>query len=167
MPAYTETHDRNCCARIRTQPDEHAPSSVFKDKSLPWRQPEVLAEGIVASGSDVHSRFSSGVEFRVARGMKRVLNVLPVDYHEHTPAFIRPVDDIHASERHKLSHAAFRYNLVSLPPVQQSAQPVEHVVFRQATPLSCEGVVLVARESAGKILAHVAVGKFLSSVSVP
>ena len=88
MPAYTETHDRNRCAPIRTQPDEDTPLSVFKDKSLPWRQPEVLTERIIASGSDVHSRFSSSVEFRVARGMERVLNVLPVDYHEYIPAFI-------------------------------------------------------------------------------
>ena len=58
----------------------------------------------------------------------------------------------------------FNYDVVALAPVQQAAQPCEHGVLGACTAFCREGVVLVAGEAAGEVLAHVAVGNFLGAV---
>ena len=48
--------------------------------------------------------------------------------------------------------------------MQHLTEPVKHFVLLFAAPLGGEAVVLVARESAREILAHIAVGHSLSAV---
>lgn len=77
---------------------------------------------------------------------------------------VLPRDDIDAAMRDELRHTAFGDNLIALSPMQQTAQPAEHAVFCSSAPFSGESIATVVPESAGEVLAHVAVALFFGSV---
>lgn len=66
-------------------------------------------------------------------------------------------NNINASIRYKLRHCAFADDLITLSPVQQTAEPTEHAVLRICAPFSCKSISAVIPEAAREILPHIAV----------
>ena len=48
--------------------------------------------------------------------------------------------------------------------MQQSAQPIEHLVLLFGASLFSKGVLRIARETAREVATHIAVGTFLSAI---
>ena len=73
-------------------------------------------------------------------------------------------DDIDAVHRNELGHLALGNYLVALTPVEQSAQPVEHIVLGWRAALGGKGILVVTGETAREVFTYVAVGDFLGAV---
>ena len=59
---------------------------------------------------------------------------------------------------------ALRDYLVALAPVQQTTRPCKHTLLSLRTTFLGEAVMLIARESAREVLAHIAIRHFLRTV---
>ena len=90
--------------------------------------------------------------------------LLAIDDGHDCFTLILACDDIHTLIRTELSLLAFGNHLVTLAPMQQVAEPLEHPVLILCSSCFGEGIMLVASPSTWEVFTHVAVGYTLGAI---
>ena len=122
------------------------------------RQVNVLARDNILGGLRVAD------DFGIACHLKLSVLLSSVEYSHGRLASVLACNDVDTLPGDELSLRSGSDHLVALAPVEQSGEPVEHCVLLSRASLACEGIVAVALEASGEVLAHVAVGLLLGAV---
>ena len=100
----------------------------------------------------------------ITGNIQLVCLVLAVDNRHHILTLILAGNYVNTLLRTELSLLALGNHFIALTPVQQVAEPVEHLVLCLSSALCRKGIVLVTSPTAREVLAHIAIGHTLGTV---
>ena len=90
--------------------------------------------------------------------------VLAIDNRHHILTLILAGNYVNTLLRTELGLLALGNHLIALTPVQQVAEPVEHLVFCLRSSFGSKGIVLITSPTAREVLAYIAIGHALGTI---
>ena len=131
---------------------------------MPWTKTNALVQAHIAVGGDVACGGGVSDNLCIAFHVHFCSLLCAVDDgHDGSPGVLACYD-INAIVGYELYLFPFGNHIVALPPVQDAAAPVEHLVLSLCAPLCGETVFLISGESAREVFSHVSVGHLLGAV---
>ena len=100
----------------------------------------------------------------ITGNIQLVCLVLAVDHRHHILTLILAGNYVNTLLRTELGLLALGNHFIALAPVQQVAEPVEHLVFCLCSTLCSKGIVLITSPTAREVLAYIAIGYTLGTV---
>ena len=100
----------------------------------------------------------------ITGNIQLVCLVLAVDNRHHILTLILAGYYVNTLLRTELGLLALGNHFIALTPVQQVAEPVEHLVLCLSSALCRKGIVLVTSPTAREVLAYIAIGYTLGTV---
>ena len=100
----------------------------------------------------------------ISGNIQLVCLVLAVDNCHYALSLILAGNHVNTLLRTELGLLTLGNNFITLTPVQQVAEPVEHLVLCLCSTLCCKGIVLITSPTAREVLAYIAIGHALGTV---
>src|SRR5574344_1153094 len=122
---------------------EYAVELKFQNHRLTWAELHILVERYMSASGHIGGFDRLAYDFSIALNVELGSFALTVDHGHHALALILTGYDIDTLVGDELSLTAFGNHFVALAPVEQVANPAEHIVFRLCSTFGSKRVVLV------------------------